>query len=113
MSRLTDVAKRNEYWEDLNYDERTDRLARLVTEMSRENARLQNRVTELEQDLRTHEHDEKGGVFRKQYVGGRDHDSYPSPGIATTGPRFNVHKLNPLNIRSLHEEEDNKEEANY
>lgn len=98
--------KRQDNWEDLNYDERTDRLARLVTEMFRENMRLQDKIRQLENDMQTHQHDEKGNVYKKVGVGGDGYDvprsigqAYPSYPTTLRGGGY--HSANPLNIKAL------------
>jgi len=108
---------RDTAWEDLNYDERTDKLATLVTKMYQETEALRRRVNELEQDIRLHEHDKDGRVYKKTGIGERESygDSYPSPGIpGQYHPSTHPRRLNPLNITALTKTlDDPEEDTNY
>lgn len=96
-----EIEKRNREWEDLNYDERTDRLMEVVTMLWNDHHRQAKEIHELRTLLDNHEHDEQGGVYRKQYAKDR---YYP----IEDGSYVNT---NPLNVKAIKEKHSRENEV--
>lgn len=88
---------RNKEWEDLNYDQRTDRLMEVVTQLFHKVQVQDRQIARLTEQVRNHEHDEDGSTFTREYLDDREKRNYPieSPYLATNPNPFNVKALKP------------------
>lgn len=87
---------RNKVWEDLNYDQKTERLMEVVTRLHETVQQQAASIHQLNQQLCTHEHDEKGVPFTRDYLGEKIKQDYRI-NIPYTPPYLS----NPLNVRAL------------
>lgn len=87
---------RNKEWEDLNYDQKTERLMEVVHRLH-ETVTLQSQtIFNLNKKLTEHEHDEDGGAFVREYLDHREKKFIEQVNIP-----YSPHVSNPLNVRAL------------
>lgn len=96
---------RNKEWEDLNYDQRTDRLMEVVTRLHETVQQQAASIFELKNKLEKHEHDEDGSTFTRQYLDQREKSDYH------INIPYTPHVSNPLNVKALKPKAGNDEDA--
>ena len=88
--------KTNEKWEDLNYDEKIERIARLATTLFQEIAYLREELEVLRFNFSKHRHDENNDIYRKEYL------NHPN-NLPTLSQKTNSKMLNPLHISDIND----------
>ena len=84
-------------WEDLTYDERTDRLMEVVTQLHNTVQLQARQLDTLRDQIRQHEHDEDGDVFQRHYLSEKHSTPYME---AISGP-YRKYNSNPLNSKVI------------
>lgn len=91
------VSEEHKEWEDLNYDQKFEKLMQVVTRMFDTINQQSGTIYKLKETLNHHEHDAKGDVFTREYLD----RGLKTPYGEIPVPSYFPHISNPLNVKAL------------